>query len=213
MPSLAVVDWNLSIILLENSLVLWNRVDFSASVSRAMALISAMLKERNSNEDAGGCKKKTITPAVCRSFFCALKLHVAKTIQQFGVAPCQSTALRGEISPPPPPPRWIFLLLLLSCVCWQRISGMEPEAPAKPREPTLPRRTGICNDNFPPKIAACVRPSRRTQRTAREKKKSRRKLSTGRLNRPSGAFFSSFFLYEIGQSMRPMEVGRFYEPS
>ena len=58
MPSLAVVDWNLSIILLENSLVLWNRVDFSASVSRAMALISAMLKERNSNEDAGGCKKK-----------------------------------------------------------------------------------------------------------------------------------------------------------
>ena len=69
---------------------------------------------------------------------------------------------------------------------------MEPEAPAKPREPTLPRRTGICNDNFPPKIAACVRPSRRTQRTAREKKKSRRKLSTGRLNRPSGAFFPLF---------------------
>ena len=192
MPSLAVVDWNLSIILLENSLVLWNRVDFSASVSRAMALISAMLKERNSNEDAGGCKKKTITPAVCRSFFCALKLHVAKTIQQFGVAPCQSTALRGEISPPPPP-RWIFLLLLLSCVCWQRISGMEPEAPAKPREPTLPRRTGICNDNFPPKIAACVRPSRRTQRTAREKKKvgesSRRAALTDR-----AALFFLFFL-------------------
>ena len=211
MPSLAVVDWNLSIILLENSLVLWNRVDFSASVSRAMALISAMLKERNSNEDAGGCKKKTITPAVCRSFFCALKLHVAKTIQQFGVAPCQSTALRGEISPPPP--RWIFLLLLLSCVCWQRISGMEPEAPAKPREPTLPRRTGICNDNFPPKIAACVRPSRRTQRTAREKKKVGESSRRAALTDRAALFFSSFFLYEIGQSMRPMEVGRFYEPS